>query len=406
MNFGLALFDTRTPARGALCHSEGHQARHLSVREMTSQSVVWISNLDRSMVQRYFRGCQNIKGREFFGVDLYRLGNELDLDVSDGEGCPKKRALLSRTLARAGSLAERWYPSLESASSVKEAVKHTVFHGSSDEMSLGRVDVDEAMGEAYSAITACVSGGEFQGDLVQLRWPRVEYAQMMLRSFPVPVGDWQRVDRSGFPRNLESEGPSGEVYKFLTQLGSEVPALVSLRITDRQKDASIVLGAAQKVRGWMPIQEAAQVAAFCRVRLKDVIVNSLYEYPVTISGWALPSINAASRLSMSAGIVAENHWKAIADPRPWGPNIYGAAVIPARAVWMSAWDRLMCCKAALEFQNAGLNVYSYGQGAINIVASKSEAVKVIETCRSSGLTPPLSILNRVENGKALIAGTA
>lgn len=406
MIFGLALFDTRSPAKGAVCQVEGSAAQHLRVAEITGANVCWISNLDRATVQRVFRGTRNIKGRDFFGVDLFRLGSELDLDVSDPNGCPRKRALLSRTLGRAGKLGERWYPSLDGAPSLREAVKDTVFHGTSDEMSLGRADVDEAMGEAYSAITACVNGGQFEGELVQLRWPRVEYAHMMVSAFPVPVGDWKRVEPGFFPKNLESRGPSGEVYKFLTQLGSEIPALVSLRILDRGEEASIVLGAAQKIRAWMPIHEAAQVAAFCRVRLKDVIVNSMYEYPATISGWAMPSINVAGQLSMSAGIVAENHWKAIAEPKAWGPNIFGSAVIPARAVWMAAWDRLMCCKAALDFAGAGLTVYSYGQGAINLVVQESQMSNVIEMCREAGLTPPLSILNRVENGKALISGTA
>ena len=147
-------------------------------------------------------------------------------------------------------------------------------------------------------------------------------------------------------------------------------------------------------RRWAPVHEVAQLVALgVRVRVDQLIVAegvTTLDESYSLPQWTLGGLE---ELSLSAGIVAQNWWMALATPRYVKKS--GKRFTP-RAAWLRAWDRLTMLRAALGLHRAGFHVSGYGSAQVHVVVPPALFDDLLEHAKHNDLVPQTRIVREVE----------
>ncbi len=212
------------------------------------------------------------------------------------------------------------------------------------------------LASAYQSYST-VGSIPFHSVLVQLRFNRLEYAQRVLAT-KVPDSAWVAASHMTLEQALNPDRPC-LVNATIDYPGCD-PALANLCAFGAQPGKRTIL------RTWISQPELLWLSRFAHIQISQALFTSgSFSLPHKVQ---LPEILTSDplwSLSISAGLVAEAHWRALAHDA-YKPTYEGKRDVSAWAVWLRATDRGLCFEAALRAHNAGFNVTGYGHGSIAV----------------------------------------
>ncbi|HDX8428175.1 TPA: hypothetical protein RQN23_002875 [Aeromonas veronii] len=404
-NFGVVFFDNPdNPCQGSA--SEAGQAVFsiTSIGDLKSD-VIWITNLEFDQIRaKRLWNNPKIKRINFFRDDLYKISKELGLVInsSNVEGL----RVLSEIVNRVMQMAFKHYSIEEVLQSFKDTINKSLmtplYH--LDDGGSGNLLLDQILNESFNAYQQCY--GEIPQDYItaSLKFSRFTYGQEIL-DMPVPCGAWNEL--KDYPKGWGVRGviSADSPVDYLNSFMDEKPMLVNLVTKNMDSGFAELLDFANGTnrRQWVTAQEAVLAGLYGDIQIKGIYIAEGYQKISEKMAFALPNEGITAELSISLGILAENHWTSLASGRK--VNIHGVVkdIKPARAVWMRSWDRIMCWKAAQALKQAGYLVRGYGVGGVDVAVLPARLGPLYEFAASLSLSSPLWILKKYEEYLSLLA---
>lgn len=391
---GIVCFDSKTDPRSGIASLAGGEPTRVTCVGDLDTSAVWISNLDfEDMLTARLLDNPRLRGNDFFRMKLDRLALEFGVDLLTNlhEGIKQLSAAASRIV----NYTCVTYGVTQVQRSLRETIQRVILKDSPIHHQTPAVA--DAIKNAFLANQRCY-GKLNQGISIPLRYSRTWYCRQLL-SMQVPVGQWRL---TGAKLPLENKvtcrsGPGSLVYQYLLALCSDRPFLarISSKSTNPKVDRLIDFVDNREQRDWVPGHEAVNIAFYSDVTVHELLVCDEYTSLDQVPSYRFPHSHISDDMSLSAGIIAENHWVSLASiVKIDGFGGKPRSVHTAAASWLRAWDRLYCFKAAMEIQSHGYFIRSYGVGTINIHCDSSpEKIKdLIGLAATIGLSPPLGII--------------
>lgn len=218
---------------------------------------------------------------------------------------------------------------------------------------------------------------------VTLRFNRLNYVQQML-SCPLPSGKgWVCIDGVQMSQNtLEYCLTRPTLVKATVEwdnASSDIAALAAFGQAGKRRNT---------MRLWMAQPELAWLSQYAKVSISMIWVDESGFQPLSQNA-RLPyllSSHPESSLSYSAGLVAMNHWQALASCT-WSKrtkleesNVW--------ACWLRSLDRAMMFSMALKAYEAGFHVDRYGAGALKLRVPRRRLMELAQFKELHGFTYP------------------
>ncbi len=237
--------------------------------------------------------------------------------------------------------------------------------------------LERALRAAYQTDSA-IARADFVPNSVflTLRMNRLAHAKKVL-SCPIPDDAWEYIPDVKLPSSqrerlamcLNHETPIlAEVVMDMTRADSEYAALAAFG----QKVASRMV-----LREWVSHPELIWLSRFTPIEIRSVFRSA--EYKTLHEKTQLPGIlvdDPLMELSYSAGLLAENHWVALASDEY--NRLTKKKSLTARAVWLRAADRALCFSLAKKALDSGFTVTGYSSGAVRVRMLRSELLRGLE----------------------------
>lgn len=400
--FGVVLFDGGQLGCGWAAVKGGPAVRVSGHGELDT-GVLWLSNLDYTVFREsgmLWNGWLRHSG--YLRVGLDRIVDEWGLGVVDP---PTQATYLSGIFAHAMEIAKRI--------NVTKFTSPTLYHECAQVLSSPEYPEPKAAlvtKHALQEFTRSSLRIEKGTRLLTLQRPRGVHVGDLLRC-PIPVGPWRYVGEGQLPpmnrlRWLESLGLP--VFAQVRVHGVEyVGDVLGFGIGARDADGKPLR------REWVTGPELLVLREFADVDISSAWIGSGFS---TLPFWAEVEefvFSPPAQCSWAAGIVAENLW-AGATLREQSPPRGVQPRTSWRAAWMRADDRMKMFMLAQKLITKGWHVYSYGIGAVRLLAPRrsEEMAKLLADAFSLGLEPPLSVTcvtpiqDAVWGGEAVAASAA
>jgi hypothetical protein len=177
-------------------------------------------------------------------------------------------------------------------------------------------------------------------------------------------------------------------------LNPEQPSLVNATVEFQGKDPDLAclaafgsaVGRASVLRTWISQRELVWLSKFARVHIHGIhYTESCRQLPVKVQLPELLTSDPLFSLSISAGLVAEAHWKALSNPikKRVGEEIYHAW-----AVWLRAADRALSFELALAAHKAGFQVSYYGNGSVLVNLDRARLPALLDFAVANDVAHP------------------
>ncbi len=365
--FGVALFDQSRDS-GWACLANGEPFRFPTPGDLASDCV-WICGCDWEEFNLRWKRFHHLRRSDYI-AKVTQIAEDLGVR-SDGQGrfgalaqraCAEISTVIHRTMVIAAQIYGWTSPTqrLREETFIEDVRRHLV-----DQVAPPQVKphMRLALASAFQTYSS-VSIPPFQSVLVPLRFNRLEHAKRVLAT-RVPDSAWMSED-------VETAG--GTQLSLENALDPERPCLVNATVEFGGCDPAIANlcaygsqpGKRSVLRTWMSQPELAWLSRHAHIQISGALYASgSFGLPRKV---LLPEILTSDplwSLSLSAGLVAETHWRALVHD-PYKANVEGKKDISVWAVWLRAADRALCFEAALRAHNAGLNVVGYGNGSITV----------------------------------------
>ena len=261
--------------------------------------------------------------------------------------------------------------------------------------------VDEAMFRSYQDLVICdqdVSSLNNDSITVLLRRPRHFHAERILSSMiPVWKNDWEFTD--AFPSNKE------ECIDFL--VNSERPFVAKITINHYYASDNGFLnfanllnpgialgeGGRKKERNWVSQPELLYLSKFADITVEGAFFASGYQ---SLSlPFELPNYGELSIFSLSVGLLSECYWMAFAS-RSVNQKSKTKNLITPRACWLRAADRFLCFTSAMLLASVGIQILSYGAGAVLVRVRKNDYNKLIDLAPHCNLVLPVHFIEEAQ----------
>jgi len=248
----------------------------------------------------------------------------------------------------------------------------------------GRIsqDLNEAMERGYQKWHAVMSRPRKDWRSISLRRPRYTHALDVL-STPVPSNNrWVYLQSARLP--------AGSRDRIDWILGSEdMPMLANVIIKGRRGGLAELIsfssGAATE-RSWVSQPELLLLSEYCEIEVTGAFVcEDGFQHQKELD--AFPSQGDFSLASASLGLVVENFWASLANPRV---NRMGKKVFLPRAIWYRAMDRVLSFTKAAALKKDGFDIFGYGWGNVIAYYPTGATADVIEAATEHGLDVPVS----------------
>ena len=388
--FGCVIFDDVNEPSSGWASKKGRFAKRIRTIGDLDSDVVWVSNLNwQQLFQNNLHRNPKIKRENFFRLEMLQLASELGLKPSEQ---PKKAVeVMSEIFDRTMMFSENYYGRLPIRDSLKNTIDSYFFNDEVKELMRMPESIRNFMEQAFLAYQGCFGKKPENAIIAKFRYSRSNYADNLLK-FPYPVGDWT-LYKGKIPTNQGEQDycDKGPVYAFLAELCDSQPALCEITVNSVHVEYADLLdfGNGSEKRNWVPIHEAAHLAAFSNVIIKRILVAESYQSLEFIDRYTPPHSGVCGDISASLGIIAENHWVTLASKRMMKYGNTKISVTPPRAVWYRAWDRMISMKAAVIFKRYGFHVYSYGLGGVNLAIEKDQIGEALVLAEKLEMTAPM-----------------
>jgi hypothetical protein len=356
---GAAIFDNeREMGGGWACSSDGQPFYFASPTALPSDTL-WVTSLDWNEYRQGAARMHNLRRVDYLKTAMSRIAADIGVR-SDGEYARHASQVLGRVFQQATQIAMTLY-------------------GWEDAWPRG----------PYVGNTISVT----------LRLNRLEYAHRLL-SLPVPDEGWTLVYEAG------NAGESASPERFLNpDKPCIVEATVELGMSDPDQATLASFGTepgkrSVGARRWISQPELAWLHE--RVKVHVSTAYECHDKRYLPDSARLPRALTSDplfALSISAGLVAESHFQAIAST-VYSRQSKGYSA-SAWAVWMRAYDRGECFKLAQSALRAGFQPISYGSGAVTVSLTKDRLPELLEFAEENGVAHPSFHPLFVEHGYAV-----
>lgn len=365
--FGVALFDQSRDS-GWACLADGGPFRFPTPGDLASDCI-WICGCDWDEYNQRWKRFHHLRRSDYL-AKVTQIAEDLGVRA-DGQGrfgamAQRASSEISAVIHRAMVIAAQIYgwksptQQLRDETLIEDIRRHLVDQVAPPQVKPFMRPALAAAFQTYSSVT----NPPFQSVMVQLRFNRLEYARRILAT-RVPDSAWlsECIEAS-------SAGP----LSLEQALNPDRPCLVNATVEFTGRDPAISNlcafgsqpGKRSVLRTWISQPELAWLSRYAHIQISGAwFTSGSFSLPRKV---LLPEILTSDplwELSLSAGLVAEAHWRALVLD-PYKPSVEGKKDISVWAVWLRAADRAMCFEAALQAHNAGLNVIGYGNGSVAV----------------------------------------
>lgn len=385
---GVALFQNPNDPKRGVCAIAGKAGQSFQTAGDLDTDVLWITNLSfKQALDSRLLSTPRFKTSDFFRVDLPRIAQELGLSMDE------QRLECAEVLSGIGHRALQGASIMYELEKIGDSFKRTIEPAllkDPDELALPAYQA--ALKNSFKTYQLCHDVQPEDGKPYVMRFNRSWFSKKIL-SFPVPGGKWSHAKLSKQVKNETIKyGPKSNSYQFLCELIDKYPALVKISVRSAVPDIAnyIDFAIGTENRTWVPAHEAAQVAFYADVTVKDLLIAERYTSEGEALSIGLGALDNIQDTSISHGLIAENHLHAVYSERKQQINGQWQWITPPRATWWRAWDRVICLKAAITLGREGFFVRGYGTGAIRVVVPQGDISRLRNVASSIGLTSPLT----------------
>lgn len=395
---GVMIYDNPKECTSGFASIAGEPATNVRQPEDLANNVIWLTNADFTTFRSLgHQTVHNLRGNEFLRTRLDQIAADLGISLL-GEYAHTSAPVLSTVVSRMVSLIAagyEWKPGeLANADSLYLNIKSRF---PKDQYITNNPGLERALWAAYQP-DSVVTKPHFNPNSIflTLRVNRLAHARAVMNC-PVPDDAWEYVHENKLPPSqrerlamcLESDRPVlAEVELDMSRADSEYAQLAAFG----KKTASRM-----ELRKWVSHPELVWLTKVSPLLIRSVYLSAGYR-PLH-EKLRMPDVLTSDpllRLSYSAGLLAENHWVALAtDEYHKGMR---KKVLTSRAVWLRAADRAQCFALARRAHDRGLFVTGYGAGGIRIQVTKAELWSVISFCIENQMVSPdfAPLLNQEE----------
>jgi len=400
-HFGVALFDNpKEMSVGWACLAGESPVRFGSVHEL-SNDALWVTSLDWEEYRLRASKLSNLRRADYLRSSLTQIAGDLGRRIS-GEYARDSSPVLARVLQQAVLIAIGVYGWEEPASELREDtladdIRRTIVQAPKPQRHLRSY-----MLSAHQSYSSPDWPPTFESDsfTLTLRYNRLEYARQVMAN-PVPDDAWtyipaNRASELTIETLMDPAHPS--LVEATVELGRIEPGLAGLIAFGAQP------GKRSGLRKWVSQPELAWLARHTRVNVSSALVSrSARPLPGTAQLPPALTSDPLFPLSISAGLIAECHWSALASP------IYNrqqrSSDVSPWAVWLRAADRALSFELALKAHKAGFLVVGYGNGSVVIRLSRDRMQECLAFADDSGIAHPAFYPLFKEHGRQdLLAG--
>ena len=340
------------------------------------KDIIWWTNLSKPEAWSLGR-WSHIKHAGFLGPHWLSLMSEWGFP-SELEDLKIACSAWSEILARLGNVLTRWNAQHNPKSPAKFSA-HAWEWGDGDfhevlAEKLGwttqRVDANPILQAAFCDVVENeVAPNLLNGKRkMTLTLPRVEHARQILAT-RYPVGEFTEVPVAEWAVESEQrwEWLRKQIHPVLLRFddityraGHEAEAQLWWGLRGRR------FAGAMMEPVWLTGEEALEMCFHTEATPMVALRSKGWTRLNDVAHWPNPNMGFAYDNSIVGGLLHEALWRAAATPSRT-PTKRIKSGVSARAVWWRSADRRACYSVALQFQQKGFTVVSYGEGCITVV---------------------------------------
>jgi hypothetical protein len=387
--FGVAIFDDSRES-GWASLPDGEAMRFNSPHDLQSDCI-WVCSAEGQEFRDKWSRLHHMRPTDYVSK-LAHIASDFGLTVGSqgrfGSLAQRACSILSPTIHKAMVIATQSYGWQDPISRLKtfnlvESIRNSLYQ----EVQPPRVQttMTEPLTSALQTTSSPVWHQRFIPNSVSvtLRYNRLEYAQRILATL-VPEGEWAYESQSTNPRfhcPLERA------------LDPEFPCIVEGTVEFQGRDPDLAAlcafgsttSAKQALRTCISQTELMWLKDYARINIHGIYTAaSSRQLPRRLMLPEMLTNDPLFSLSVSAGLVAEAHWKALANTF----RNRGTLVIPPWSVWLRAADRAMSFKLALLAYEAGFHVAYYGNGSVLLNVPRDQLPELLNFAEQGDIAHP------------------
>lgn len=408
--FGVALFDDSRDS-GWACLPDGEPFRFRKPEDLRNDSI-WVCSSDgmdyssRWGKMHHMRPADYISKLTHIAADY---GLRLDGQGKFGSMAKQAAQVLAPTIHRAMVIAAQIYgwknpeQMLRSDSLIDDVRKYLTDVLQPPPVQNHMRGALASAFQTFSSVNWASRARMEDSVVITLRYNRLEYAQRIMNTL-VPDGAWSYQGEDMTP---------GFKYPLERALDPEAPCLVNATVEFSGQDqeiASLCAFGSQPssrpvLRSWISQPELRWISQHAHVNINAIrFTNCAQPLPRKLLLPELLTSDPLFQLSVSAGLVAEAHWKSLAKD-VYKPSVEGKKEVSPWAVWLRAADRGYSFELALAAHKRDFYVLSYGNGSAIVSCPRSRLPDLLEFSMENNVAHPAFRTIFIEHGLIKPDGT-
>lgn len=394
-HFGVALFDNpKEMSTGWACLAEDTPVRFGSAHEL-SNDALWVTSLDWDEYRQRASKLSNLRRADYLRSSLTQIAGDLGRRTT-GEYARDSSAVLARVLQQSALIAINMYGWEEPSNELREDTLADDIRRSLPKAPKVINNMRGPLMSAHQSYSSPDWPPMFEPDTftVTLRRNRLDYARQVMAN-PVPDDAFSYISEDHIA-GLTIEKLMDPAYPCLieasVELGRVEPGLAALIAFGAQP------GRRTGLRKWISQPEFAWLSRHTRVNVSAALIaTAARPLPPAAQLPAALMADPLFSLSVSAGLIAECHWSALASPT-WNREKKSNDV-SSWAVWLRAADRALSFELAKKAHEAGLLVVGYGNGSLVLRVSRGRMQECIAFADENGIAHPSFQSILLEHGR-------
>lgn len=404
--YGVVLFDDaivkkrggpQKAATDGYASIDGGRVRRIKKVTELESDVKWLTNFEF----KDFNGNQlgrhpNLYSSGFLRTELKLLCDELGLGP-DQMAVNEATELLSGFFGRVMRLAVQSLK-VDLGAEIPKGITKTLAEFLAVRFPVsGRMngELNEAMERAFQTWNSVLKPQRKDWKSISLRRPRYTHAIDVLTT-PVPsTNRWVYLQGARLPQRNDD--------RLEWCLANEdMPVLANVVVKGRRGGLADLLSfnaGASNSRNWVAQPELLLLQQYCDVEVLGAFVcEDGFQHQKELDVFV--SQGDFSLASTHLGILSENFWASLANPRV---NRMGKKVFLPRAVWYRAMDRVITFMDAARLYKENFDVYGYGWGNVIAYYPPGATTDIIDLATEMGLDVPVSKYRELITEKRLDA---
>lgn len=393
-NFGVALFDNPNDmTAGWACRADESPFKFSGIAEL-SNDTLWVTNLSFDEYKNRAKKISHLRRSDYLRSSLTSIAADLGIRIT-GVFAREASVVLARVFRHSMLIAIHTY-AWESpltdlrGDTLSDDIRRYLPYATSAQP-LTRA----AFISAHQSYSMPEWGSFYEPDTVPLtmRYNRMDYAKQIMATM-VPDDSWTYMPPGDACRMtindlLNPDRPCMvEAAVELGTLNPDIAALISFGAQTARRSG---------IRKWISQPELSWLSRHATVRVSSVLyAQAAAPMPANLGLPERLTADPLFAMSLSAGLVAEAHWSAVAAP------VYNRTSksndVSSRAVWLRAVDRALSFGLAQKAYEAGFRVSGYGNGSVFVRVARSRLHDCLKFADENNIAHPAFDAIFKENG--------